>query len=80
MANDMMIVNINVTDTISWQGHHDRVMQLNLLYFCGTYQLIPLKLWQNRAQGCNHQSTCMPQLQPSNYVQLLWYPMYYPGG
>ena len=25
---------------------------------------IPLKLWPNTAQGCNHQSTCMPQLQP----------------
>ena len=24
-------VNINVTDTILWQGHHDRVMQLNWL-------------------------------------------------
>ena len=22
-------VNVNVTDTISWRGHHDRVMQLN---------------------------------------------------
>ena len=22
-------VNVNVTDTILWQGHHDRVMQLN---------------------------------------------------
>ena len=21
-------VNVNVTDTILWQGHHDRVMQL----------------------------------------------------
>ena len=28
--------------------------------------------------GCNHQSTCMPSY--SLYVQLLWYPMYYPGG
>ena len=26
--------------------------------------------------GCNHQSTCMPSY--SLYVQLLWYPMYYP--
>ena len=23
------VVNVNVTDTILWQGHHDRVMQLN---------------------------------------------------
>ena len=38
-------------------------MQLNWLYFCGICQLIPLKLWSNTAQGCNHQSTCMPQLQ-----------------
>ena len=28
--------------------------------------------------GCNHQSTCMPGY--SLYVQLLWYPMYYPEG
>ena len=38
------------------------VMQFNWLYFCGICQLIPLKLWPNTAQGCNHQSTCMPQL------------------
>ena len=43
------------------------VMQLNWLYFCGISKLIPLKLWPNTAQGCNNQSTCMPQL------QLLWY-------
>ena len=40
MDNHMIIylfenVNVNVTDTILWQGHHDRVMQLNLLHFCG---------------------------------------------
>ena len=28
--------------------------------------------------SCNHQSTCMPSY--SLYVQLLWYPMYYPRG
>ena len=44
---------------------YDRVTQLNWLYFCGICQLIPLKLWLNTAQGCNHQSICMPQLQPS---------------
>jgi hypothetical protein len=32
-------VNENVTDTILWQGHHDRVMQLNWLYFCGICQM-----------------------------------------
>ena len=45
-------------------AHHDRVMQLNWLYFCGICQMIPLNLWPNTAQGCNHQSTCTPQLQP----------------
>ena len=54
----------NVTDTISWRGHHDRVMQLNWLYFCGICQMMPLKVWPNTALGCNHQSICMPQLQP----------------
>ena len=41
-----------------------RVMQLNWLHFCGICQLVPLKLRSNTAQGCNHQSICMPQLQP----------------
>ena len=49
---------------ISWQGHHDRVMQLNWLYICGICQMMPLKVWPNTALGCNHQSICMPQLQP----------------
>ena len=57
---------------------YDRIMQLNWLYFCGICQLIPLKLWSNTAQGCNHQWTACPSY--SFYVQLLWYPMYYPGG
>ena len=51
----------NVTDTILWQGHHDRVMQLNWLYFCGICQMMPLKVWPNTALGCNHQSICMSQ-------------------
>ena len=25
---------------------------------------IPLKVWPNTALDCNHQSVCMPQLQP----------------
>ena len=57
-------VNVNVTDTILWQCHHDRVMQLNWLYFCGICQMMSLKVWPNAALGCNHQSICMPQLQP----------------
>ena len=54
-------------------SHH---VQLNWLYFCGICQLMPLKLWQNTAQGCNHQSTCMPQLQPlcSAALVLMYYP------
>ena len=71
-------VNVNVTDTILWQCHHDRVMQLNLLNFCGICQMMPLKVWPNTALGCNNQSICLPRY--SLYVQLLWYPMYYPGG
>ena len=51
-----------------------RVMQLNWLCFCGICQMIPLKVWSNTALGCNH------QLIYSLYVQLLWYPMYYPKG
>ena len=39
-------------------------MQLNWLYFCGICQRMPLKVWPNTALGCNHQSICMPQLQP----------------
>ena len=59
-----MYVNVNVTDTILWQGHHDRVMQFNWLYFCGIYQMMPLKVWPNTALGCNHQSISMPKLHP----------------
>ena len=59
--------NVNVTDTISWQGHHDRVMQLNWLHFRGICQMISQKAWPNTALGCNHQSTCMPQLQSLCY-------------
>ena len=55
------VVNVNVTDTILWQSHHDRVMQLNWLYFCGICQMMPLKVGPNTALGCNHQSICMPQ-------------------
>ena len=40
------------------------IHSFNWLYFCGICQSIPLKLWSNTAQGCTHQSTCMPQLQP----------------
>ena len=40
------------------------LMQLNWLNFCGICQLIPKKLWPNTAHGCNHKSTCLPQLQP----------------
>ena len=42
-------VNVNVTDTILWQGHHDRVMQLNWLYICGICQMMPPKVWLNTA-------------------------------
>ena len=55
---------VNVTDTILWQGHHDRVMQLNWLYFCGICQMMPLMVRPNTALGCNHQSICLPQLGP----------------
>ena len=72
------IVNVNVTDSVSWQGHHDRVMQLNWLYFCGICQMISMKMRPNTVLGFNHQSICMPQLQPSCSASLG--PMYYPGG
>ena len=32
---------------------------------CEIWELYGNTLWSNTAQGCNHQSTCMPQLQPS---------------
>ena len=71
----------NVNDIILWWGHHKRVMQLNWLYFCGIRQLISLNCGrtQHKAQKAAtiNQFAC-----PNNslYVQLLWYPMYYPGG
>ena len=76
-----MHVNVNVkcvTDTILWQGHHDRVMQLDWRYTCGICQMMPLKVWPNTALGCNHQSICIPQLQP--LCSAARYPMYYPEG
>ena len=42
----------------------ERVVQLNWLYWSGTCQIMPLIVWPITALGCNHQSTCMPQLQP----------------
>ena len=66
----------NVTDTISWQGHLNRVMQLNWLYFCGIYQTLLLKVWPNTALGCSCQSIFMPQLQHLCSAGLV--SMYYP--
>ena len=44
----------NVTDTVSWQGHHDRVMQLNKLYFFGICQLLNYRiLCSNSSPACN---------------------------
>ena len=69
--------NVNLTNTILWQGHHDRVMQLNWLHFWGKCQMMPLKVWPNIALGCNHQSICMPQLQPLVNIVLITYLEYY---
>ena len=33
------LMQCNVNDTISWQGHHGRGMQLSWLYFLGTYYM-----------------------------------------
>ena len=48
--------NVNVTDTILWQSHHDRVMQLNWLYSCGICQVMPLKVWPNHMKAYFHGS------------------------
>ena len=53
-------------------------MQLNWLCFCDIYQMMPLKVWPKTALGCNHQSICMPQLQPLCSAALVL--MYYPWG
>ena len=47
-------------------------------FFCGICQMMPLKVWPNTALGCNHQSVCMPQLQPLCSAALV--PRYYPEG
>ena len=52
-------------------------MQLNWLHCCGICQLMPLKLWPNTAQGCNHQSNSMTQLQLLCSAALV--SMYNPG-
>ena len=46
-------------------------MQLDWLYSCGICQMMPLKVWPNTAIGCNHQSICMPQLQPLIYINTI---------
>ena len=59
---------VNVEDAIFWLS--PTIESCNLIDFISVAyaQLIPLKLWPNAAQGCNHQSTCMIhdpyQLQP----------------
>ena len=57
----------------------DRIMQLNWLHFCGIYAS-----WYHWNCGqTQHKAATINQLEcPSYslYVQLLWYPMYYPGG
>ena len=53
-------------------------MQFNWLHFCGICWMISLKVQPNTALGCNHQSICMPQLQPLCSAALA--PIYYPEG
>ena len=51
---------------ILWQGHHDRVFQLNWLYFCGICQMMTLKVVANialRLQPVQSILQC-PRLQP----------------
>ena len=54
----------NVVVKISWS-------KCRGLYLCGICQLIPMKLWPNTAQGCNHQSVCLAQVQPLCSAALL---------
>ena len=67
--NSSVVIYSSRDDAIFGWALRYRVIQLNLLYFCGICQLIPLKLWPNTAQGYNHQFACPSY---SFYVQLLW--------
>ena len=73
-------VNVNVEDTIFWLSpmiESCNWIDLIWLYFCGKCQLIPLKQWTQRKAATINQLACSSY---SLYVQLPWYPMYYPGG
>ena len=75
----MWSVNVNVTDTILWQGHHDKSHAIELTSF----------LWHMPDDATEGVAEHSSRLQPSINLhapvtafspQLLWYPMYYPEG
>ena len=68
----------NVTDTILWQGHHDRGMQLNWLYLVAYARWCHWRCGQTQLWAATINQFACPSY--SLYVQLLWYPIYYPGG
>ena len=73
----VVVVVVVVEDAIfGWALRYSHAIELTLFlwHIC---QLIPLKLWPNTAQGCNHQSVFMPQLL---WCSAALVPMYYPGG
>ena len=45
------------------------------LYYLFICQMMPLKVWPNTVLGCNHQSICMPQLQPDDDAIFVWWCM-----
>ena len=57
---------VNVNVTVLSYGEAITIESCNWInfFFCGIWQMMPLKVWPNTALGYNHQSVCMPQLQP----------------
>ena len=53
---------------------HGKSCESNWLSFCNICQMMPydcVTVWSNTARSCNHQSTCVPQLQPLSSAVLV---------
>ena len=70
-------VNVNVRHTY-WAPLNPVTEALHAVELTFFLWHMPEGVAEHSFLGCNHQSTCMPSY--SLYVQLAWYPMYYPGG
>ena len=73
----MINVNVNVRHTY-WAPLNPVTEALHAVELTLFLWHMPEGVAEHSFLGCSHQSTCMPSY--SLYVQLLWNPIYYPGG